>query len=364
MMARPGRGDRLEIKDYVRALEGKGRIVAAVAILAGFLAAVIFIFEPQPYHATASVPLPVPPSTTTSALAAVSEAYADFSGAITTDVVAQRAATDVGVPASAVKGHVEVSRLAGGQVAEVVYTGTDQGHASAIAKAAATEALALIVSARLDPLDQQQQLAQAAYDDANSQYQQFISDTLILNPTKYFNTQQQRFIALQDAIGNARGLGDDAKATALQARLDAKKAEVSQQAADYNRIIALRDSSKEALAQAQLSELGEKGLLTSVKAGNLVSVTEPTGSSRLTGLIKAVVPAVVVATGLAIALIVLLEVVGPARLPIRQRAAGPGQHAPDGRDIRAAPRPAPRVDEDEDEEPPRDPAGRVLRTRT
>jgi hypothetical protein len=208
----------LEIKDYVRALEGKGRIVAAVAILAGFLAAVIFIFEPQPYHATASVPLPIPPSTTTSALAAVSEAYADFSGAVTTDVVAQRAAATVGVPVSEVKGHVEVSRLAGGNVAEVTYTGTDRDHASEIAKEATKEALSLIVSARLAPLDQQLQLAQGAYDDANSQYQQFVADTLILEPTKYFNTWQQRFIALQDAIGSAKASGDDAKAATLQAR--------------------------------------------------------------------------------------------------------------------------------------------------
>jgi len=354
----------LEIKDYVRALEGKGRIVAAVAILAGFLAAVIFIFEPQPYHATASVPLPVPPSTTTSALAAVSEAYADFSGAVTTDVVAQRAAATVGVPVSEVKGHVEVTRLAGGNVAEVTYTGTDRDHASQIAKEATQEALGLIVSARLAPLDQQLQLAQAAYDEANSEYQQFVADTLILDPTKYFNTWQQRFIALQDAIGNAKASGDDAKATSLQARLDAKKVEISQQSADYNRIVALRDSSKEALSQAQLAELSEKGLLNSVQQGDQIPVSDPSGSSRLTGLIKSVVPAVVVATGLAIALIVLLEVVGPARLPIRQRAPRPGRHATDGRDVQEHAQEPLDEDEDEDEEPPRDPAGRVLHTRT
>jgi hypothetical protein len=352
----------LEIKDYVRALAGKGRIVAAVAILAGFLAAVIFIFEPQPYRATASVPLPVPPSTTTSALAAVSEAYADFSGAITTDVVAQRAAADAGVPVGAVKGHVDVTRLAGGSVAEVMYEGTDRDHASAIAKAASQEALALVISARLAPLDQQLQLAQAAYDDANSQYQQFVSDTLILNPTKYFNTWQQRFISLSDQIGHLQAIGDDARAAQLQDRLDTKKAQVSQQAADYNRIVALRDSSKESLATASQAEQAEKGLLLSVQQGEQIAASDPTGSSRLTGLIKAVVPAVVVATGLAIALIVLLEVVGPARVPSRRRPARPARHAPDDQPAHGEPRAT--RDEDEDEEPPRDPAGRVLHTRT
>jgi hypothetical protein len=351
----------LEIKDYVRALEGKGRIVAAVAILAGFLAAVIFIFEPQPYHATASVPLPVPPSTTTSALAAVSEAYSDFSGAITTDVVAQRAATDVGVSASEVKGHVEVTRLAGGNVAEVTYNGTDRDHASQIAAAAAKEALALIVSARLAPLEQQLTLAQQAVDEANSEFQQFVATEGVYTDS-YFAKEQLRINDLRDRLGNARANGQTALANTLQDQYDAKNAKIGAQLAEYSRLTTTRNSANEAYATAQQAELAEKGLLTSIQQGDQIPVSDPSGSSRLTGLIKAVVPAVVVATGLAIALIVLLEVVGPARLPIRQRTARPARHVAGDRDVDQQPQ-AP-LDEDEDEEPPRDPAGRVLHTRT
>jgi hypothetical protein len=351
----------LEIKDYVGALAGKGRIVAAVAIVAGFLAVVIFIFEPQPYHATASVPLPVPPSTTTSALAAVSEAYADFSGAITTDVVAQRAAVDVGVPASAVKGHVEVSRLAGGSVAEVVYTGTDRDHASAIAQAASQEGLALIVSARLDPLEQQLTLAQQAYDEANSEYQQFVATEGVYTES-YFTEQQRRINNLVDERDHQRANGQTQLADQTQARINLKNAKISQQLADYQRLTSTRNSALEAYQTAQQSELAEKGVLTSVKAGNLVSVSDPTASSRLTGLIKAVVPAVVVATGLAIALIVLLEVVGPVRLPKRRARDDDGEHDVQADEVDV--QEPDQLDEDEDEEPERDPAGRRVHTRT
>jgi hypothetical protein len=353
----------LEIKDYVKALEGKGRIVAAVAILAGFLAAVIFIFEPQPYHATASVPLPVPPSTTTSALAAVSEAYADFSGAVTTDVVAQRAAATVGVPVSEVKGHVEVTRLAGGNVAEVTYTGTDRDHASQIAAEAAKEALALIVSARLAPLEQQLTLAQQAVDEANNEFEQF-SATEGVYTENYFAKQQLAIDDLRNRLGNARTNGQTQVANDLQAQFDAKNAKVGAQLAEYNRLTTTRNSANEAYGTAQQAELAEKGLLTSIQQGDQIPVSDPSGSSRLTGLIKAVVPAVVVATGLAIALIVLLEVVGPARLPTRQRPAWPGRgRVSDEPEAHEAPG-VPRDEDDEDEEPPRDPAGRVLHTRT
>jgi hypothetical protein len=351
----------LEIKDYVKALEGKGRIVAAVAILAGFLAAVIFIFEPQPYHATASVALPIPPSTTTSAIAAVSEAYADFSGAITTDVVAQRAATDVGVPASEVKGHVEVTRLAGGNVAEVTYTGTDRDHASQIAAEASKEALALIVSARLAPLEQQLTLAQQAVEEANTEFEQFVSTEGVLTD-RYFTKKQNEIDDLRNRINNARAKGQTQLADDLQVQFEEKNAKIGTQIAEFNRLTTTRNSANEAYSNAQAAELAEKGLLDSVQLGGQIPVSDPTGSSRLTGLIKAVVPAVVVATGLAIALIVLLEVVGPARLPMRQRAARPARHVAGDRDVDDQPQ-AP-LDEDEDEEPPRDPAGRVLHTRT
>jgi hypothetical protein len=353
----------LEIKDYVKALEGKGRIVAAVAILAGFLAAVIFIFEPQPYHATASVALPIPPSTTTSAIAAVSEAYADFSGAITTDVVAQRAATDVGVPASEVKGHVEVTRLAGGNVAEVTYTGTDRDHASQIAAEASKEALALIVSARLAPLEQQLTLAQQAVDDANTEFQQFVSTEGVLTD-RYFTKKQNEIDDLRNRINNARVNGQTQLADDLQVQFEEKNAKIGTQIAEFNRLTTTRNSANEAYSNAQAAELAEKGLLDSVQLGGQIPVSDPTGSSRLTGLIKAVVPAVVVATGLAIALIVLLEVVGPARLPTRQRPAWPGRgRVSDEPEAHEAPG-VPRDEDDEDEEPPRDPAGRVLHTRT
>jgi hypothetical protein len=381
----------LEIREYIGALEGRGRIVAAVAIVAGFLAVVVYILQPQRYSATATVVLPIPPSTTTSAIAAVSEAYADFNGALTTDVVAERAAADVGVPASAVAGHLSVSRLAGGSVAQVTYNGTDRDHAVAIASAASREALVVLIAARLDPLDQQLALAKAAVDDANAESQTFIEQTGIYNE-QYFIDQQRRIISLQDDLGNAQANGDTARADDIQARITAKNATISQYRADFDRLTSTRQSAEEAYTTAQQADLSEKGLLDSARAGRQVSVSaEPTGASRLTGLIKAVVPAVVVATGLAIALIVLMEVVGPVRLPTR-RGKGHGDEGEEGDDEGKGSETAeqelePKEPEskepeskepeskepeskepeepelEEPEEPARDPAGRPIRTR-
>jgi len=354
----------VEIREYVGALAGKGRIVAAVAIIAGFFAVVLFILQPQTYHANATVVLPIPPSTTTSALAAVSEAYADFAGAMTADVVAERAAQDAGVPVGEVKGHLAVSRLGDGSLAQVTYSGTDAEHATDIAKFASQEALAVVTAARLAPLEQQLTLAKAAYDEANTEYQQFVQTNGIYTDG-YFTKIQGKSIDLQNELGAARASGDTARANQIQARIDQLNTTMSQNLADWQRLTSTRASALEAYTTAQQAELSEKGLLTSTQAGEQVTASLPTGASRFGGLIKAVVPAVVVAAGLAIGLIVLLEVVGPVTLPKRTRRprAAAQDRSEDG-DHGQGPEPPAAEDEDldEDEEPARDPAGRIIRT--
>jgi uncharacterized protein involved in exopolysaccharide biosynthesis len=370
MMGRHDRGKPLEIKDYVGALAGRGRIVAAVAIVVGFIAVVVYILQPQRYKATATVEIPFPPTTTTSAVAAVSQAYADFTGALASDQVAQQVAETVGVAKSAVKGHLSASRLSGSSVAEVTYTGTDKDQAAAIAKAGSIEALSVVATAHEAPLVQQQKLAQAAYDDAVAQSQQFLTDTGIVNPDRYFARQQAQIINIRNQLGEAQRVGNDQAAAGLQTRLNQLVATSAQESATNDRIKSLLSSTLEALQSAQGEALAAQGLVDSINAGAQVSVTDPTSAPRLSGLIKAVVPAVVVATGLAIAMIVLFEVVGPVRLPVRGRDGDEGgpetsaegtDEAKDGEGADGGDGSEP--DGSEPEEPERDPAGRPVRTR-
>jgi subunit length determinant Wzz-like protein len=348
----PPRGKPLEIKDYVGALAGRGRIVAAVAIIVGFLAVVVYILQPQRYKATATIVIPANSSTSTSALAAVSQAYSDFTGALASDQVAQQVATKVGVPASSVKGHLSASRQSGSSVAEVTYTGTNRDQASAIVREGSTDAILLIAQARLAPLNAQVTAAQKNYDDVYLQYKTFLSQTGILNQDRYFARQQAQIINTKNELGSAQAAGDTKRASDLQARLTALQTKAAEEQSTASRIKAEIGSALETLSASQSEALTAQGLVDSISNGGQVSVTDPTAAPRLSGLIKAVVPAVVVAAGLAIALIVLLDVVGPAR-PAKRRSPDDAGPAPDQR---------PPSDDDEPEEPQRDPAGRPLRT--
>jgi Chain length determinant protein len=376
MMARHDRGKPLEIKEYVGALAGRGRIVAAVAIVVGFLAVVLFILQPQRYKATATVVIPTPASTTTSAIAAVSQSYADFSGALSSQEVAEKTATAIGVPVSDVKGHLSSSRLAGSRLAEVTYTGTNRDQAPRIAQAASQAALEIVASADLAALDQQQQLAKKDLDDVTAELQQFIQDTGVADPgDPIIHAQKARIVALGNKVGAATAAGDDTGATAWQAKQDALQAKVAQELADLSRITTLRQTALESYSAAQAAFLTQQGLVNSMNTGSQVSVSDPTGAPRLAGLIKSVVPAVVVASGLAIAMIVLFEVVGPIR---RQAAPDEGAGGDDkgvagtagadgdgeAKDAGADDQGQAEDEDDEDEEPERDPAGRRVRSRT
>jgi hypothetical protein len=383
MMARRDRGGSLEIKEYVGALAGKGRIVAAVAIVAGFFAVVVFIFQPQKYRATATVSIPQPPTTTTSAIATASQAYADFNGALSSQEVAENAAKAVGVPVSDVAGHLSSSRLEGSSFAEVTYTGTSRNLAPQIVLEASQAALEVVTNARAAPLLQQQTLAQRAYDVATDQYTQFVHDYGITGKDDPLLRQQKnRIVKLQNDLNNARRDGEDT--TDLEASLEEIQTKVAQESADLSRVEALQNAALETLQGAQAAYLTEEGILDSVTGGSLVAASDASSAPRLPGLIKAVVPAVVVATGLAIAMIVLLaarrrgepgapkkpDVRGDrpeeTKMPETVDASEPAEVATgteDGEAVASEAAGAGDEDEDEDEEPERDPAGRIVRSR-
>src|SRR5262245_46306751 len=261
MMARHDRGKPLEIKEYVGALAGRGRIVAAVAIVVGFLAVVLFILQPQRYKATATIVIPTPASSTTSAIAAVSQSYADFSGALSSQEVAEKAATAVGVPVSDVKGHLSSSRLAGSRLAEVTYTGTNRDLAPQIAKAASQAALEIVASADLAALDQQQQLAKKDVDDVTTELQQFIQDTGVSDPgDPLIRAQKARIVILGNRAGAAQAAGDDAGAAAWQAKQAAVQEKVAQELAGLSRITSLKETALESYAAAQAAFLTQSGL--------------------------------------------------------------------------------------------------------
>ena len=156
------------------------------------------------------------------------------------------------------------------------------------------------------------------------------------------------------------------RAADLQQSIDTLNAKVSQERADFDRLTTTRQAASEALKGAQQAELSEKALLDAVRTGGpggLVEGSEASSAPRLPGLIKAVVPAVVVATGLAIAMIVLLEVVGPVRLPARGRSTAADRGDGGSRGHEQGGSEAAADEDDEDEEPERDPAGRIVRSR-
>ena len=310
----------MEIAEYVRLIARRSRFVAFVAIAAAVAATLLFLTSPRTYVATTTVLVPTPPGST-SLFASVSQSVSDFEAAVSTDGVASQVASDVGLPPDDVAGVVEAERLSGSGVVELRYEHRDPEVAEQVVEGMSREALLLLLEARLEPFAAQLEIAQNQYDDAQADYDGFLNETGFINPEQVFLQEENEAQDLRNQIGAAITAGDDELAAALQERLDEKTARNAPLAAEFQAIQNAQRRTDEALSAAQVANDQALGALESVEEGSsgAISPSDAVAVSRTQTFVRTVVPTIVIATILAIGLVVLLEIVPARRSPIRAR---------------------------------------------
>jgi hypothetical protein len=300
----------MEINDYVRdslrVVSKRSRFIGAVVLAALVLSVAVYSLEPPRYRATATVVIPIPEGVT-SLIAGVSQSVSDFEGALASESVAAGVAAATGVDRKEISSGLSSDRLVSGSVAEVAYEGRTGEEAQVVVREASRQALALLLEAALGPYEQQRQFAQNQLAAAEDDYEEFVAETGIFAPDRYFAKQTDRLNALRDALGVARGEGRDDVVETLERRISAKQAEISQQLADYNRLSGARQRALSLVTETESAYSTAKGSLDSTQTPEAISVSDAVRISRVAFLMRSVVPAVVIATGLAIAFVVLLE---------------------------------------------------------
>jgi hypothetical protein len=307
-------------------------VVGLAAAAAAVLTLIVTSFTPQQYRGTADVVVPLP-SQFGSPIAAVGQSVSDFEGALRSDVVAARVARDVDVPRDEVASGLSSEQLASGTIVEVTYVADDPGIASSVAGTASREALVFLLEARLAPQAEELSLAQDAARRADDAYAAFIESEGLLNPAGYFRDQAGRLQRLQDQADAARTSGDDQTAEELEARIDARQRELTPLLLEYTTLTTARQQSQSRFAETKASfDVADAAVEAAKNDGN-VEVLDAVPVSRVAQLLRRLLVAIVVATALAIASIVLLALLG---LGEPEPAVGP--HLSEG-----APPPGPRV---------------------
>jgi hypothetical protein len=292
-----------------------------VAVL---IALALFFIEPQQYRATADVVVPVQATTTGSRIAVVEQAVADFEGALRSSIVAQRVAKLTGAPMNEVAAHIETEQLFGASVVEVGYSASDPDAAEQVVAAASRESLVVLLEAQIGPIRQLRELAQETSDRLDQQYLEFLTRTGILDPQLVFKAQTKRMIQLEDEMNAAIAEGDDARAADLQEELEQRREKWTPLLAEYESLQQARFRANQSRSEAESAYTTAAAALDAAKEGSSTTVAAAVPVARVPQLVRRLLTVVVLATGLAIALIVLLELTAGRAATVKDPRMMPG----------------------------------------
>jgi uncharacterized protein involved in exopolysaccharide biosynthesis len=198
----------VEISEYLRLLARRSRVVIAAVVLAVMLATLLFVLQPPLYAARATVVVPTP-NTSSSLIASVSQSVSDFLAAISTDQVAERAASAVGISPGEVASGLEPIRVSDSGVVQVRFTYEDPDIAEEAVVAVTREALILLLRSRLEPFEAQLEFARDRAEAVQDDLLDFQERTGYLEPARVFQMEDSEMQDLRNQIVAARTDGDE-----------------------------------------------------------------------------------------------------------------------------------------------------------
>jgi hypothetical protein len=170
----------VEIREWIRAIGSRLALIAVVAGVAALLAAVLALFQPQQYQATATLALPEVPAVGP-LTSQVAQRIANFEGAVTSDGVLDAVAERTGAPRPLLDG-ISVVRSGSGNVMEVRFVGRDADQSRAVVTAATQEGLLLQAETDKAFAEAEAAASEALYNDAQSRFEEQSQATEIFAP--------------------------------------------------------------------------------------------------------------------------------------------------------------------------------------
>lgn len=295
----------MEILDYLRA---KGRLLAVLVlmpVLAGAAAYTLLAGEPERYRGEVRVTVP---SALASGVSAVGLYIANFSEAITSGPVVDRAVAETGVPADQVRDGLEVSQVGQANLLAVQFVGEDRGAVSDVARVAAQATLEMLATERVEYERGGLAVAEDQYQRARGEVDAFIAQTGLVFPADDYRAASDRLRELEEQLAEAEALGYQLTANRLRPQIDALRAErdaLAPQVLAFQRLeedlenagSGRRDANGELLeADAQLALVRSPQLLALASAQAL-----PRGQTLLSGMALAVGAAFLLGVGILVA---------------------------------------------------------------
>ena len=306
----------MEIGDYLRVIRRRLWILFLVPVLAAGVVGALLFTQPPRYHAVATVAAPAliggSANNQYSGPNGVRVFVADFAAALTAPQVVSKVAEQTKASEEDLKSNLSAQPIQESSLIEVTYTDTDRARAAAVAKAASSQTMNFLFQGQVDLARRTVNTAEKAVADVRKKITAFIARTHIVDPEQTYGLQERNLLLLQQRQLEAQAQGDTTMAARLGEAIQDQQAKLARLAplvTSYRDLVQQRD---EAVTRRNQLQQDFEGLLAQSRAANpesVITVSEPEKLSRMTAFAKQGGVAVAAGLFLAIAIVLLLELV-------------------------------------------------------
>lgn len=305
---RPGSedGTRMEIRDWLRTLGDRVRLLVIIPLAAALIALLIGVIAPTSYRSVATVPLACAGSDGGPITLVCTQQAADFSAAVESEAVREDVSRETGVPLGDL-GTVEVRRSGQSSIIAVTYTGTDEAKARAAAESFSQHAFRLLGLADLDAAEAKVEAANTLMDTAERALQEAEAEAGLVYSEELVGNYAARYSAWLDELNAAE---TEAERQRAQLKVDQVGAKLAL-AQGLELLNSRRAAALTVLIGASSDVAKARGAL--IAAEQPIATTEPRAQSKPQAVAQQVIFAAVFGFVLAVGLLVLLVLLQSGR---------------------------------------------------
>jgi uncharacterized protein involved in exopolysaccharide biosynthesis len=306
----------VEIGDYLRVIRQRLWVLVLVPVLAAGTVAALVLLQPPRYRAVATVAAPAlvggSAGNQYSGPNGVRVFVANFTAAVTAPQVLSKVAKQTHISEAAARHALSAQPISESSLIEVTYVSTDKALAAAVPRAASSETIRFLFQSQVDLAQKSVAAADKAVTDAKKKVADYTRKTGMVDPQQTYQLYQQNLLRLQQRRDEAQARGDTSAAASLGAEIEEARAQLAKLAPQVTAYQDLVQQEEQTLTRRNDLQRSLDQLLAQSRAADprlVVSVSNPEGLSRLAALIRQGGVAFAAGLFLAIAVVILLEVV-------------------------------------------------------
>lgn len=323
-------GADVEIVDYLQALGRRALVLVCIPGATALVALMFVAMQPLQYQAGATVAAPA-------LIGGVSEHQyrgADatksfvttFQAGLRSGPIVDRTSAETGVPASRVRSGLHATGIGTSSFVKVTYTTPKRKEAKKVVQAAAGETLRFLFSSQVNAAQASVDVAQAQLDQTQGALVAFSRQTGVANPANEYETVSGGIADLEALVARRAAHGDSAGAAQAQADIDAKNARLAQLAqlqSQYSNLVDQRRRAVNELDAAQQRQRQAASQLDAADPTSVVTLGKVRHVIPVTQAIKATLFGGAIGVLLAVAVVLVLEVMAGVRRPAVASATTP-----------------------------------------